>query len=208
MHYYQTISILSSLLVTVSGHTSLVNPASFKDKSNPNVKTPDYDNMAPLAGAGAFPCKGYHTAALADPTGEGKPTGAWKTGESASLTFSDGAKHEGGSCQVSLSTDSGTTWKVLHSWMGGCPLSAVSFTVPGDAPTGTQLGAWTWFNKLGNREMYMNCFAVDIQKGSGGSPAVPFSSRPDMFVANIGTNTCQVLAEKQASFPNPGPDVT
>ncbi|KAK0099316.1 hypothetical protein ONS95_006324 [Cadophora gregata] len=208
MQYIQTILLLSSLLVTVSGHTYLVSPAPFRAKENPNSKNVDFDLASPLSGAGAFPCKGAHTAALADPTGEGKPTANWKTGEDVTFTFSGGAKHDGGSCQAALSTDSGASWKVLHSWEGGCPLSSVSFKVPGDAPTGTALGAWTWFNKVGNREMYMNCFAVDIQKGSGGSSAAPFSSRPNLFVANIGTNTCQVLAGKQASFPNPGPDVT
>ncbi|KAG4425073.1 hypothetical protein IFR04_001843 [Cadophora malorum] len=208
MQYYQTIFTLSTLWVTVSGHTYLVSPPPFRSNENPNSKSVDFDLSSPLAGAGAFPCKGYHTAALADPNGEGKPTANWKTGEEASFSFSGGAKHEGGSCQAALSTDSGANWKVLHSWMGNCPMSAVSFTVPSDAPTGTALGAWTWFNKVGNREMYMNCFAVDIQKGSGGSPGVPFSSRPAMFVANIGTNTCKVADTKVAAFPDPGPDVT
>lgn len=31
------------------------------------------------------------------------------------------AAHGGGSCQASLSFDNGETWKVLHSFVGGCP---------------------------------------------------------------------------------------
>ena len=31
------------------------------------------------------------------------------------------AAHSGGSCQASLSFDNGETWKVLHSYIGGCP---------------------------------------------------------------------------------------
>jgi len=30
-----------------------------------------------------------------------------------------------------------------------------SFTIPTSLPTGTATIAWTWFNKVGNREMYM-----------------------------------------------------
>ena len=31
------------------------------------------------------------------------------------------APHSGGSCQASLSLDHGETWKVLHTYQGGCP---------------------------------------------------------------------------------------
>jgi len=88
----------------------------------------------------------------------------------------------GGSCQWSITTDKEPTkesrWKVLHSHMGSCPSDApgnlkggqgnedgskpighglLEFDVPlpKGMPDGQYTFAWTWFNKIGNREMYM-----------------------------------------------------
>ncbi|KAL5328338.1 hypothetical protein ACEPPN_001837 [Leptodophora sp. 'Broadleaf-Isolate-01'] len=208
MQYYP-ILLLSILSSGVLGHVQLSSPAPFRGRSNPHTKNVDFDNNAPVA-AGAFPCKGYHVAAMADPTGEGTPTATWKTGEQASFTFGEGAPHGGGSCQASLSYDSGKTWTVIHSFMGGCPLAPVSFTVPADAPVKNNvLGSWSWVNHIGNREFYQNCFALNVEQGSGGAaPKIPFSQRPPIFVANIGTNGCKTVEGFDPIYPNPGPDVT
>lgn len=60
---------------------------------------------------------------------------------------------------------------MLHSYVGGCPGSqgeTLAFHLPGDVPSAeAALFAWTWFNNLGNREMYMNCAVVRVV-GSGG----------------------------------------
>lgn len=73
-------------------------------------------------------------------------------------------------------------------------------------PTGDYTLAWTWFNKIGNREMYMNCAPVTVTGASGKTKrkahgqrhshgasvakrASAMSSLPNMFVANIG-NGC------------------
>ena len=67
-------------------------------------------------------------------------------------SLSGSATHGGGSCQFSLSYDGGSTWAVIHSIIGGCPLnSAYTFSVPNNIPSGNALFAWTWFNKVGNR---------------------------------------------------------
>ncbi|KAH9222951.1 hypothetical protein DL95DRAFT_285089, partial [Leptodontidium sp. 2 PMI_412] len=204
MQYYP-ILLLSILSSGVLGHVQLSSPAPFRGRSNPHTKNVDFDNNAPVA-AGAFPCKGYHVAAMADPTGEGTPTATWKTGEQASFTFGEGAPHGGGSCQASLSYDSGKTWTVIHSFMGGCPLAPVSFTVPADAPVKNNvLGSWSWVNHIGNREFYQNCFALNVEQGSGGAaPKIPFSQRPPIFVANIGTNGCKTVEGFDPIYPNPG----
>ena len=70
------------------------------------------------------------------------------------------AIHNGGSCQLSISEDGGSSWKVIKSFMGNCPASAggvsMSVTIPKDVKSGDVLFAWTWNNNTGNREFYMN----------------------------------------------------
>lgn len=98
-------------------------------------------------------------------------------GETQALSFIGGATHGGGSCQVSVTTDKQPTtkseWKVIHSIIGGCPSNATGnlsddadgtdasvfeFSMPKGMANGEYSLAWTWFNKIGNREMYMVCF--------------------------------------------------
>ena len=72
--------------------------------------------------------------------------------------------------------------------------------IPNDIPNGNATFAWTWFNKIGNRELYMNCAPVTISGGS--SSTAFFDSLPQMFVANIPgecTTNNGVL-----NIPNPG----
>jgi hypothetical protein len=79
------------------------------------------------------------------------------------------ATHDGGSCQLALTYDQGETFKVIESILGDCPIAKkYDFTIPSDAPDGEALLAWTWFNKVGNREMYMNCAFVTVGGGSKG----------------------------------------
>ncbi|KAB8269467.1 hypothetical protein BDV30DRAFT_242391 [Aspergillus minisclerotigenes] len=73
------------------------------------------------------------------------------------------AVHGGGSCQLALTYNRGQSFKVLKSIEGGCGVNKKwTFDIPKDAPSGEALFAWTWFNKVGNREMYMNCAMVTI----------------------------------------------
>jgi hypothetical protein len=127
------------------------------------------------------------------------------------MTITGGANHNGGSCQASLSYDKGKTWTVIHSYVGNCPLageSSFDFAVPSDAPSGEAVFSWSWFNKVGNREMYQNCASVTIGGGkSKRAASESFKSRPAMFVANVG-NGCGTLEGKDLEFPDPGPDVT
>ena len=54
--------------------------------------------------------------------------------------------------------DGGSTWAVVHSVIGGCPLQpSYTFNVPSTAPASNRaLLSWTWFNLVGNREMYQS----------------------------------------------------
>jgi hypothetical protein len=81
--------------------------------------------------------------------------------------------------------------------------------------------ARTWFNELGNREMYMNCAVVTISGGkrrrrSFEDDASDFGngttndlapraglSGPTIFIANIG-NGCTTVDSRDVVFPSPG----
>ncbi|KAK3361635.1 hypothetical protein B0T24DRAFT_691550 [Lasiosphaeria ovina] len=72
--------------------------------------------------------------------------------------------------------------------------------IPKGVPSGNATFAWTWYNKIGNRELYMNCAPVSITDGA--SDTTFFDALPQMFVANIPgecTTNNGVL-----NIPNPG----
>jgi hypothetical protein len=201
-------AVTIGLTAIANGHMEMMSPPPFRSKYNPNTGTDiDYSMTSPLSSSGSdYPCKGYQKL-LGTP--EGKSVATWTSGGSYNFTITGSTNHEGGSCQASLSYDNGHTWKVIHSYIGGCPPpqdSTWGFTVPSDAPAGDALFAWTWFNKIGNREMYMNCAAITITNGKKRSPSAPFTGRPAVFVANVGNNIC-TYEGKDVKFPQPGPDV-
>ncbi|KAK0615855.1 hypothetical protein B0T17DRAFT_470722, partial [Bombardia bombarda] len=145
-------------------------------------------------------------------------------GSSQNLAFIGQAVHGGGSCQVSITYDTAPTknsvWKVIHSIEGGCPAkntpgnmgessSAVDpftyqYPIPDDIPTGNATIAWTWLNKIGDREFYMNCAPVTLT-GSSGDKA-NWEALPDMLVANIG-NGCTTQEQFDYKYQNPGKSV-
>jgi hypothetical protein len=184
----------------------------------------------PLDPSGAnFPCHGADLS-----TGSTTPMAAGSTqplgfelGGGANT-----AVHGGGSCQLSLTyeTDAAklkdpANWKVIQSFVGGCPTNAkgnldvakmcdgsnapncvnsFSFKIPAEVQNGNAIMAWTWFNNVGNREMYMNCAKVSITGGSGS-----MGSLPSMFVANLASiNQCTTTENFNIDFPNPGAYVT
>jgi hypothetical protein len=185
-------------------------------------------NNSPLDGGGAdFPCKqrpGVYDA-------EGASNVA-AIGEPQTLSFIGGATHGGGSCQVALSTDLQPTkqskWMVIKSIEGGCPDSfpgnmnddasstaaaTFQYTIPEGIAPGEYTIAWTWFNHIGNREMYMNCGPMTVTgaKKKRYAPAPKVSKRqtsfPDIYVANIDNKQCQTPDSVDLIFPNPGADV-
>ncbi|KAL1302882.1 hypothetical protein AAFC00_003209 [Neodothiora populina] len=83
-------------------------------------------------------------------------------------------------------------------------LPTFNFKIPEGMKNGNATLAWTWFNKLGNREMYMNCAPISISGGSDDDTF--FNSLPEIFVANI-PGECTTESGVM-SFPNPGDQVT
>ena len=54
-----------------------------------------------------------------------------------------------------MSYDEGKTVAVTHSIQGGCPLALkYDVKIPADAPAADKaVLVWTWFNRVGNREV-------------------------------------------------------
>ncbi|KAJ5120865.1 uncharacterized protein N7515_010253 [Penicillium bovifimosum] len=155
--------ILSGLLAaTVSAHMQLSSPYPIRSPLNKDAKgEKDYSYTNPLSSSGSdYPCKGYAN-------DDFEAVATWAPGSSQEMQLEGSATHDGGSCQLALTYDKGKTFKVIESIEGDCPIAKkYKFEVPSDAPAGDALFAWTWFNKVGNREMYMNCAMVSIG-GSG-----------------------------------------
>jgi len=180
--------------------------------------------QAPLLEDGSnFPCQ---MTAGGSYQSQGSTTMA--KGSPQELAFIGQAVHGGGSCQVSITYDTAPTknsvWKVIHSIQGGCPAKnqqgnmgnsasaadpfTYQFQIPDDVPTGNATIAWTWLNRIGNREYYMNCAPISIT-GSSGDKA-NFDALPDMLVANIPAITsCTTsgLDNMDYKYPNPGNSV-
>jgi len=75
--------------------------------------------------------------------------------------------------------------------------------MPKSVKSGNAILSWTWFNTIGNREMYQNCANVDITGGSGDGKF------PPLFVANLASvNDIKTNENSDVLFPNPGEFVT
>ncbi|KAK3303708.1 uncharacterized protein B0T15DRAFT_560900 [Chaetomium strumarium] len=73
--------------------------------------------------------------------------------------------------------------------------------IPKELPNGDATFVWSWFNEIGNREMYMNCAPVTITGGSGDDTSF-LDGLEDMFVANI-PGEC-TTGPGILNIPNPG----
>ena len=194
-----------------NGHMKMSSPSPFGPNSLSN---------GPLQNGGLdFPCK-------LRPGVWDKPEHAnnFPVGSTQQLELIGSAAHGGGSCQISLTTDQqpskDSKWMVIKSFEGGCtadvqgnlPTNSANapdpykfnFTIPEDMPNGDYTLAWTWLNRVGDREFYMNCAPITVTGGKDGGPQ-PTDKYPPMFVANI--NDCIVPEGKAVRFPNPGPNV-
>ena len=202
--------IAASLFVAAANaHMVMSNPVPYA--------SPQVINSPLNADGSNFPCQLSAGQSLVS----GSASNTFALGSEQKLAFIGQAVHGGGSCQVSITYDknpsASSTWKVIQSIVGGCPAQnqagnmgsnaaavdpyTYNFTLPDDIPTGDVTLAWTWFNKIGNREMYMNCAPVTLTGTSGSS--ANYDSLPDMFVANIG-NGCSTAQTADLVFPDPG----
>lgn len=200
------------VLQVVSGHLIMISPEPYSNKTL---------NNSPLAYSGSdFPCKLRKDPFVA-PTKET----VYEVGVVNTMRFKGSATHGGGSCQLSLTEDLApskeSTWKVIKSYEGGCPKNVegglsggadadndiqLDFAIPENIHSGKYTLAWTWFNRIGDREMYMNCAPITVDNPS--SPVFNQSIQnqaldfPPMFIANI--NGCMTKQDLDIRFPQPG----
>lgn len=203
--------LVAGLASVASAHIKMAEPVPFGASSL---------NNSPLEADGSdFPCKqrtGVYDAAGA--------SNVYAQGSSQQLKFIGSAVHGGGSCQVSITTDlqpdANSVWKVIKSIEGGCPAKdtegnlaenangdvpfSYGYTIPDELAAGNYTIAWTWQNKVGNRELYMNCAPLQVTGDKSDDGLL--DTLPDMFVANIG-NDCETIHNKDVEYPNPGKDV-
>lgn len=202
--------VCSSIITYTAAHIQMSDPLPIRSPLNTNSSIKDYSYTSPLSATGSdYPCKGY----ARDPFDS---VAEYTAGQEYAITLAGTATHGGGSCQVSLSYDMGETFRVIHSILGHCPEPLhYSFRIPEDAPYGPALLVWTWFNKIGNREMYMNCAQVTIQSPKtdvgtlqGETQQASWLERPPIFLANInGEGQCVTIEGEEVSFPMPGDSV-
>jgi hypothetical protein len=206
---YTAVAACALLASSVNAHMVITSPVPYGQDSLSN---------APLEPDGSdFPCK------QRDGVYDMGTMNEMKVGMPQTLSFKGGASHGGGSCQLSVTMDEkpdkNSKWKVIHSIIGSCPNGAAGnadgspnyngnptfeYTMPKGMPNGKYTMAWTWFNKIGNREMYMNCAPIHVSGGADNNDVL--DTLPDMFVANIG-NGCEVCENQDFVFPQCGLNV-
>ncbi|PTB78796.1 lytic polysaccharide monooxygenase [Trichoderma longibrachiatum ATCC 18648] len=211
---YSKLFTIAALASAASAHMKMSNPVPYGQSGldNAPLKPDGSDFPCKIGGSGSYNLEGA--------------SNVFAQGSTQQLSFVGSAVHGGGSCQVSVTTDAqpdkNSVWKVIKSIEGGCPAQdqvgnmgdnaaeidpyKYNFTIPDELASGKYTLAWTWFNKVGNREMYMNCAPLTVT-GSGGSSDF-LNTLPDMFVANIfGDEKCNTVDDKDLEFPDPGTDV-
>lgn len=205
--FFNTITVASGLVAVANAHMDLAFPSVFTAPAVTNGPI-SYSN---------FPCQS--TAAT-----YGGPTNTMSLGSDQPLKFLGQSVHGGGSCQISITYDENpdrdSTWKVIKSFEGGCPARntagnlgadtsatapdpfTYNFTVPDNIPSGRGTLAWTWLNKVGNREFYMQCAGIELAGTSGDQSN--YDALPDMFVANLGSSDTCVVETGDFIYPDPG----
>ncbi|KAI0244008.1 hypothetical protein L0F63_003917, partial [Massospora cicadina] len=149
------------LLGLTFAHMDMVSPPPRRSPKHaaPGVAV-DYDMTSPLGEKYPYPCRGY---------GPGPVSGTYEAGQSIPVQLGGGANHNGGHCQFSISYDD-VNFASIKTVMGTCMVDTLNYQVPipPDAPSGRATFAWSWINRTGNREYYMNCADIEIKGRPGG----------------------------------------
>jgi len=102
----------------------------------------------------SFPCKGF-------PKG---PVVATFEKNEITITLEGTATHGGGHCQFGISYDD-NNFVVLKTVLNECLLNTMSYSyeIPTYARGDNITVFWTWINRIGNREYYMECADVNVK---------------------------------------------
>jgi hypothetical protein len=142
----------------------------------------DYNIMAPLYHDGStfpFPCKGF-------PKG---PSTKTINGNTVNIKLEGTAVHGGGHCQFGVTYDD-STFVVLKTVTDNCLISGMNynFDLPSNIPSGDITVFWTWVNRIGNREYYMECADITVNNPTGNTSPVEIKGK-ELLVVNILGNT-------------------
>jgi hypothetical protein len=186
------IYILTSLL-GINSHISMINPPSRRNQASSYYVSQglvNYNLRSPLnvpPDFFSFPCKGF-------PQG---PSVSTFNGNNIQVTLEGTAVHGGGHCQFGISYDN-SHFLVLKTVLNSCLLDSMTynFDLPDDAPGGKMTVFWTWVNRIGNREYYMECTDVTVNNGNS----------PNKFAELKGTELLVVNLPGYPTVPewNPG----
>lgn len=209
MYFSASVAVASvvALASMANAHMMLAIPAPYPG----NQQGPIQDNPG-----GLFPCQHKMEG--------GTPTSIPLGSKNNKLSFLGTAVHGGGSCQISISykknPTSASDFRVITSFHGGCPIdkpgnmepanaaapldSGLTFDVPSDIPGGDVILAWTWNNRIGNREFYMQCAPVKLT-GTGGNKE-GLEKLPTMVTPNM-PGDCAAKENVDYAYENPGPTV-
>jgi hypothetical protein len=165
----EKILLLSLLIKTCISHISMSFPPSRRNQLSKyyiDSGLVNYNLRSPLMVTDdkfSFPCKGF-------PKG---PSVATFNNNKLSVTLEGTAVHGGGHCQFGVSYDD-KTFVVLTTVIGNCLLDtkSYSFDLPQNSKGGDMTIFWTWINRIGNREYYMECADITVNT-NGNNPQIP-----------------------------------
>lgn len=166
-------------------------------------------NNSPLQSSSDYPCK--QRTGVYDLT----KMNNMAVGQNQTLVWKGSATHGGGTCQIAVSLDKkptkDSTFKIIQTYVGGCPTTGAgndapnefSYSIPEGFPNGVFTWAVVWNNKIGNREIYMNCAPITVTGGSDNKDL--YNSLPNLFLVNPPVNpTCQIAEGYNLEIPFPG----
>ncbi|TKA28704.1 hypothetical protein B0A50_03032 [Salinomyces thailandicus] len=196
---------LAAFSTLAAGHLIITSPIPFGVDSLNNSPLVD---AKPGTSQSDYPCKqrsGVYDISSMNHVQVGKPN---------LLSFEGSASHGGGTCQLVITTDleptANTTFKLFQTYEGNCPVVSdgntgtdkFTWALPEGTPNGRLTFAWMWFNRIGNRELYMNCAPLDVTGGSDSSDF--YESLPNAYVVNMPTEECATVDSADAEIPFPG----
>jgi hypothetical protein len=198
-----------ALFGTASAHVKLKTPTPF---SADTLTTSPLNNAKPGTAGSNYPCQ-----LRSNPADTYKVNGGYtqmKVGEKQPLEFDGSASHGGGTCQLAVSLDTepapNSTFKVIQVYEGGCPTSgsgndgcdSFTFTIPNGFPNGKAALAWIWYNKVGNREIYMNCAPIEVTGGADNHDV--YDTLPNAYIINLPTSECSSVETSDQDIPFAG----
>ena len=188
--------MLLLLLSICYGHISMTYPPSRRNQLSEyyaNIGLVNYNLRSPLNVSPdffSFPCKGF-------PKG---PVVATFEKNEITITLEGTATHGGGHCQFGISYDD-NNFVVLKTVLNECLLNTMSYSyeIPTYARGDNITVFWTWINRIGNREYYMECTDVNVNNVTKNIYKKYYT--PKHFV-NLGINKIRNLIKSIGLFNN------